>query len=176
MGLLIDKKQKHRCQVLTEKLDDIEASLEHTPWKSLKRLAQETGVPKSTARTAAQLLKLRPYKTPVIHACVAAPWSSCRVHFCSWFLQPVIEGKINTQLAFFSTEAGFHLQGYINTQHNRYWSSQNPHLIQEVPVHPVKVGVWCTVSARRFTGPVLLMQQLTVKDMNMSFFCNSFHS
>jgi hypothetical protein len=44
--------------VLTEeKLDDIWARLEHTPRKSLKRLAQETGVSKSNARMATQLLK-----------------------------------------------------------------------------------------------------------------------
>jgi hypothetical protein len=41
MGLLIGKKQKHKRWVLTEeKLDDIGGRLEHTPRKSLKRLAQ----------------------------------------------------------------------------------------------------------------------------------------
>jgi hypothetical protein len=69
MGFVIDKKQKHKRRVLTEeKLDDIGARLEHTPRKSLKRLAQEAGVSKFSARTATQLLKLRPYKTTVIHA------------------------------------------------------------------------------------------------------------
>jgi hypothetical protein len=59
MGLLIDKKMKHKHQVLTEeKLDDIRARLE----------CQETGVLKSSARTATQLLKLRRYKTTVIQA------------------------------------------------------------------------------------------------------------
>jgi hypothetical protein len=73
--LLIDKKQKHKCRVLTEeKLDDREARLEHTRRKSLKLLAQETGV--SRARGAKQLLKLRPYKTTAIHARLAAAWSS----------------------------------------------------------------------------------------------------
>jgi hypothetical protein len=58
----MDKKQKRKCRVLTEeKLDDIGARLEHTPRKSLKRLAQETGVSKSGARRSTQLLKLRPY-------------------------------------------------------------------------------------------------------------------
>jgi hypothetical protein len=57
-GPLIDKKQKHKRRVLTEdKLDDRGAKLEHTPRKSLKRLAQETGVSKSNARTATQLMK-----------------------------------------------------------------------------------------------------------------------
>jgi hypothetical protein len=44
--------------VLTEeKLDDIGDRLEHTPRKSLKCLAQETGMSKSSARMATQLLK-----------------------------------------------------------------------------------------------------------------------
>jgi hypothetical protein len=44
--------------VLTEeKLDDTGAMLEHTPRKSLKHLAQVTGVLKSSTRTATRLLK-----------------------------------------------------------------------------------------------------------------------
>jgi hypothetical protein len=95
MGLLIDKKQNHKCRVLTEeKLDDIRARLEHTPRKSVKCLAQETVVSKSSARTATQLLKIRPYETTVIHALQLHDPAS-KVHFCIWFLQSVIEGEIN---------------------------------------------------------------------------------
>jgi hypothetical protein len=58
MGLLINNKQKYKCRVLTEEtLDETGARLEHTPKKSLKRLAQETGVPKSSAGIVTQLLK-----------------------------------------------------------------------------------------------------------------------
>jgi hypothetical protein len=57
--LLTDRKTKHKHRVLTEdKLDDTGARLEHTTRKSLKRLAQGTGVLKPSARTATQLLKL----------------------------------------------------------------------------------------------------------------------
>jgi hypothetical protein len=65
------------------------------------------------------MLKLRRYKTTLIHALQPRDPAS-RVHFCSWFLQSVVEGEISPQLTFFSDEAGFHLQGYKN---NRYWSS-----------------------------------------------------
>jgi hypothetical protein len=84
MGLLRDKKQKRKCRVLTEgKLDDIGARLEHTPRKSLKRQAPETGVSKSSgARRTIQLLKLRPYETTVIHALQLRDPSN-RVHFYS---------------------------------------------------------------------------------------------
>jgi transcriptional antiterminator len=130
MGLLIDKKQKNKCRMLTEeKLDEIGATLEHTPRKSLKHLAQETGVSKSSVRTATQLLKLRPYKTSVIHALQQRDTAG-RVHFCSWFLQSVVKCEIDPHLTFFSDDACFHLQGYIITQNNSYWSSQNPQLTE----------------------------------------------
>jgi hypothetical protein len=58
VGLVIDKKQKHKRQVFTEEeLDDIGARLECTPRKLLKHLHQETGVSKSSARMVTQLLK-----------------------------------------------------------------------------------------------------------------------
>jgi hypothetical protein len=59
MGLLIDMEKKtHKRRVLTEeKLDHRGARLEHTPRKSPKHLAQDTGVSKSSARTATKLLK-----------------------------------------------------------------------------------------------------------------------
>jgi hypothetical protein len=65
----------------------------------------------STARTATQLLHLRPYKTTVIHALqLCDPASRVR-----WFLQSVVEGEIDPQLTFFSDEAWLHMQGHINT-------------------------------------------------------------
>jgi hypothetical protein len=82
-GLLIDKETKRKHEVLTEeKLDDIGAILERTPRKSLKRIAQGTGVLKSNARMATQLLKLRPSKTTAIHTLQLRNPAS-RVHFCS---------------------------------------------------------------------------------------------
>jgi hypothetical protein len=52
------------------------------------------------------------------------------------------------------------LQGYINTQKNNYWSSQNPHLTHKVPLHPAKVGVWCILSARKIVGPVFFNETI----------------
>jgi hypothetical protein len=95
-----------------------------------------------------QLLQFKPYKTIVIHALQLHDPAS-RVHFCSWFLQCVTEDEIVLQLTFFSDEAWFGLQGYINMKNNRSWNSQNPHLTHEVWLHPGKLGVWHAVRARR---------------------------
>jgi hypothetical protein len=51
-----------------ETFDERAARLEHTPQKSLRRLAQDTGISKSSAAVATNLLKLRPDKATVVHA------------------------------------------------------------------------------------------------------------
>jgi hypothetical protein len=100
------------------------------------------------------VLKLRAYKSTVIHALQLSDPTS-RVHSCSWFLHSVVESEIGQQLPFFFEEALFHLQGYIETQNNRYWTSQYPQLTHEVPLHPVKVGILCAVGSSRVVAPVL---------------------
>jgi hypothetical protein len=67
--VITDLKPERTRRVLTEeKLDDIAARLEHSPHKTFKRLAEETGVSKSTVRIAAQLLKPRSCETTVVHS------------------------------------------------------------------------------------------------------------
>lgn len=66
-----------------------------------------------------KLRRLRPYKTTVIDVRLAAVRSMQQGLFLQLFLQPVVEGEIDPQLTFFSGEAWFHLQGYVNTQNSR---------------------------------------------------------
>jgi hypothetical protein len=70
------------------------ARFQHTPRKSLTRLAQETGVSKSSARTATQLLKLRPCKTTVIQHCSRTIQQAGFISAVG-FYNLVAEGKID---------------------------------------------------------------------------------
>jgi len=54
------------------------------------------------------------------------------------------------KLVLFSDEACFHFSGCVASQHNNYQSvEKNLTLINEVPLHDIKVGVWCATSATR---------------------------
>ena len=68
-GSVKNRNVNRRRHVLKEEtLDDIGERLEHTPQKSLKRLSLETGVVSvSSVQRATKLLKLKPYKIPVVH-------------------------------------------------------------------------------------------------------------
>jgi hypothetical protein len=48
-SLLVKKPAKKCCVITEEKVDKIRARLEHTPQKSLRHLAQETGILKSSS-------------------------------------------------------------------------------------------------------------------------------
>jgi hypothetical protein len=62
-GSFLDKKYTRQNAVLTEEtLDEIGARLEHSPCKSLARLAQQAQVSKTTAWRATKNLHLQPYK------------------------------------------------------------------------------------------------------------------
>lgn len=57
---------------------------------------------------------------------------------------------------FFSEKAWLrlHISGYVNSQNTRIWSSDNPHVLHEQPLHSQKFVVWCVIFHRRIVGPI----------------------
>jgi hypothetical protein len=169
-----DKKKQPKRTVLTEaKVQDIEARLQISPRKSLRHLAQETGVSLGSARTATKLIKLRPYKVTVVHE-LKQPDYAARIRFRNWLLQNVHDGIADPQLLFLSDEAWFHVGGHVNAQNVRIWSNENPHAIHQVPLHSEKVGVWCAVSPRRIIGSIFFHNTVNsdryINDILIPFF------
>jgi hypothetical protein len=70
---------------------------------------------------------------------------------------------VDPDFVFYTDEARFHLSGYMNSQNNSYWSAENPHSIHEAPLHDVKIGVWCAISAHRIIGPVFFQETINSK-------------
>jgi hypothetical protein len=80
----------------------------------VKRLAEETGVSKSSTRSATQLLKHRPctsYNNNNLR--LAATQFGCQGLILQSFLQFVFKDEIDPQMTLFSDEAWFHLQANI---------------------------------------------------------------
>jgi hypothetical protein len=70
---------------------DIEGRLQISPQKSLRHLAQETGVSLGSPFTATKLIKFRLYKITVVPE-LKQPDYAAKIRFCNWLLQNVHNG------------------------------------------------------------------------------------
>jgi hypothetical protein len=73
------------------------------------------------------------------------------VRFCNWFINHLHDRLIDTKLTFFTDEANFNLSGYVNSKNNRYWGSEYPHVVIQLPLYDQKMGIWGPISANRVT-------------------------
>lgn len=154
-GSVLNKTKNIPKRVRTpENVDIIRQKIAQSPDKSTRRLSQETGISRqSCMRILHQDLQMRPYKVSVVHELKSAD-APQRFEFCNWLFNEIVMNGLDLDFFFMSDEAWFHLNGYVNSQNNRFWASENPYHFHQTPLHDQKVGVWCAVSACRIIGPI----------------------
>ncbi|KAJ4449805.1 hypothetical protein ANN_01211 [Periplaneta americana] len=81
----------------------------------------------------------------------------------------IVQNPAILSIIWFTDEAWFHLSGYVNSQNSRHWAIENPHVIHEAPMHPVKIGVLCAISAQRIVGPIFFNQTVNTAEYRPIF-------
>jgi hypothetical protein len=119
-----------RRALTEEKCDNIGIQLEANLNKSLRLLTLQCGLATSIAHADTEL-KLRPYKATAVHG-LLPPDCEERIRHCRWCQESVFNGLTDPELIFYSEEAWFNWSSYVNSQNNRYWSTENPHAVCEV--------------------------------------------
>jgi hypothetical protein len=146
--------RRHYSVRTPEVTDDIRRRIMQSPKKSARKLSQQAHVNRTTCRRVLKSLDLKPYRVTAVQQVQEVDVVK-QVNYCMWLLNSICAGLLDPFQYIMSDEAWFHLSGHVNSQNTRYWSAENPHLVQEQPLRDQKIGVCCAVSEARIIGPML---------------------
>lgn len=76
-----------------------------------------------------------------------------RRRFVKWALEQEASDSDFQSKIFFSDEANFYLDGFVNKQNCRIWGSERPRPNEEQPTSRARVTVWCAIWAKGIIGP-----------------------
>ncbi|GBM09990.1 hypothetical protein AVEN_23983-1 [Araneus ventricosus] len=112
-------------------------------------------MPYSTVRKILRpILDFYPYKIKPVHVHLLQDGDSqLRTTFALEFLVRIVVDVIWSWNILWSDKAHLSLNGHVNTHNCRIWATENPHAIQEQPLHSEKVTIWCGFTATFIIGP-----------------------
>ena len=131
----------------------VQLKIANSSCSSVRKLAAQVDISReSIRRILRKNLKLTPYKMQTSQT-LTHDDNVRRLHFCQRINQATEQGTLNVNTIVFSDESHIYLDGFVNKQTCRYWSSERPVPVIQKPLHSRKVTVWCGVSANRIYGP-----------------------
>ena len=134
-----------------ENVEAVRNAVEQSPRRSAVRHAQALRLSDTTVRRILhQDLNFHPYKLMLVQKLNQQDFGR-RTTFAETMLQMFEEDPELVILT--SDEAHFHLNGSVNKQNFRYWSTINPRQVHEHPLHCDRVTVWAAVAKFGVIGP-----------------------
>ncbi|GBM45083.1 hypothetical protein AVEN_152337-1 [Araneus ventricosus] len=94
-----------------------------------------------------------PYKIQTLQP-LSANAIDARYDFANAMLQLMDEGDIDVGNIWFSDEAYFNLDGFVNKQNWRIWGTENPHVAVPSSLYSPKVMVWAVISSKANNWPI----------------------
>ena len=114
----------------------VSASIQNEPNQSIPRRSQELGIAQTTLwRIMRKDLGLHAFKIKLAQELKPLD-HLIRQNFSNWALAKLEENEEFHRKIIFSDEAHFWLNGFVNKQNIRYWSTTNPNVLLETPLHP----------------------------------------
>ncbi|GBM00766.1 hypothetical protein AVEN_150927-1 [Araneus ventricosus] len=84
-----------------------------------------------------------------------------RFDFANEILKMIDNEGFDVGCIWFTDEAHFHLNEFVNKQNWRFWGSENPHLYEEKPLHSPKVTAWVALCRRGIISPFFMRETIS---------------
>ena len=142
-------------QCNSETMNHLQSIMIETDTKSIRKLASETGVSRTTVQKIIKKdLDIKSYSAKVTEQLSAADHTK-RLQFCQGMKMMMENENINFNEILFSDESNIHLNGSPNKQNCREWSTSKPSFNFSVPLHSPNITAWCGMSSKNIYGPFL---------------------
>jgi hypothetical protein len=79
-----------------------------------------------------------------------------------WFCEVVSVGEAGPLLPYFIYEEWFYLKNHVIILSNRFWLSDNSALLNEVPLHDIKVEVICADGSTKIIGTIFFWDKINL--------------
>ncbi|CAB3238242.1 unnamed protein product [Arctia plantaginis] len=147
------KSGRPRSARSAENIAAVAEDVELSPETSTRRRASQLAISRSSLRRIlVKDLRMFPYKVQSVHHLLPVDRQT-RVTYAQAILNLEDEVDDFSTKIIMSDEAHFHLNWYVNKQNYRFWGTENPRVMHEEPLHPLKVTAWCAVHAGGVIGP-----------------------
>lgn len=146
-----------------ENIEIVKGHFLERPKCSTTRASLELTIPRTTLRRILKIdLGLKPYKIQ-LNQPLKPENCEARFDFANEMIELIENNSIDINRIWFTDEAHFDLNGYVNKQNWRHWALENPHLSVAKPIHPERVTVWSAISSIGIIGPVFIDSTINSK-------------
>lgn len=126
-----------------------------------RQIAADKDISKTSVLRLLKKEKYHPYKIHNVQE-INEDDPDRRMQFCEVMQDLCNQNPRFIRQILFSDEATFCLNGKVNRQNCRYWSTANPHWMTEAHTqYPQKVNVWAGIVEDRIIGPFFFDEPLT---------------
>ena len=149
---------RHKSETTPEKVKAVSDSVDANHTKSIRRRAVELCMGRTSLNIILKHdMKAIPYRIQT-HQRLTNAHKDARVEMCRWFLNQIALDGTFVKNVWFSDEANFYLNGYVNSKNYIYWGTKRPDEVVERGLHDQKVTVWAAMSAQGIIGPFFFQE------------------
>lgn len=130
----------------------VQESIREDPETSTRRRSTQLGLSRGSLQRILHTIRMFPYKIQLVQELKPTDYQQ-RLDYAIYFQQNAQENPNFIHNLVMSDEAHFQLNGFVNKQNCRIWATENPRVLHQRQLHPVKCTVWCGVSSERIIGP-----------------------
>lgn len=120
-------------------------NVRNNPETWVRIIEEQTTIPKSTAHLVLQKHRFHPYKPRIVQGLHGNDFIR-RTTFCNWFISKCQEIPDFQSKVLWTDETRFTNCGIFNKHNHHYWSTENPHQLEERRLQTrFRFNVWCGI-------------------------------